>query len=98
MRVSVAVATPASQDVVDLDLPEGATVAEALAAARFEERHPEVAAQPWSVGIWSRPCAAETRLREGDRVEVYREIRADAKQMRRARATLKPSKRSRNGP
>ena len=97
MRVSVAVALPTRQEVVELALPEGATVADALAAARVEERFG--VAPSARVGIWSRPCARGDKLREGDRVEVYRELQADAKAQRRARARLKPSSpRSRSGP
>ena len=89
MRIQVAVAEPQRQQVIELDLPEGSTVADALAAARIEAG---------SVGIWSKPCAPGTALRDGDRVEVYRPLRADPKDMRRTRARLKPSTRSRSGP
>lgn len=97
LRVWVALALPERQEVLEVELAEGATVADALAAARVAERFPALAAAP--VGIWSRPCTREHKLRDGDRVEVYRELRADAKAQRRARARLKPSSsRSRNGP
>ena len=97
LRVWVAVALADRQEVFEVELPEGATVADALAAARLAERFPELARAP--VGIWSRPCGREHRVRDGARVEVYRELRADAKAQRRARARLKPSSsRSRSGP
>jgi putative ubiquitin-RnfH superfamily antitoxin RatB of RatAB toxin-antitoxin module len=89
MRIQVAVAEKERQQVIELELPEGSTVADALAAARI------VAS---SVGVWSKPCAPDTALREGDRVEVYRPLRDNPREMRRARAKLKPSTRSRNGP
>ena len=87
MRVSVAVAWPDRQEVLDLDLEEGATVADALARAR--ELLPHADLQSMSPGIWSRPCPLDRRLREGDRVELYRPLAADPKQMRRARARRK---------
>jgi putative ubiquitin-RnfH superfamily antitoxin RatB of RatAB toxin-antitoxin module len=96
MRVLVVVALPGLQEVVALDLEEGATVAEALAAAHVALRHPGVAVD--SVGVWGRRREPDAVLREGDRVEVYRPVRADAKAMRRARAGLRTSTRSRNGP
>ncbi len=98
MRVTVAVALPGRQEVTELDLPEGADVAAALAAARIAERYPEIALDRCDVGIWSRMCARDTVLREGDRVEIYRPLAADAKAMRRERARIKPSTRSRSGP
>lgn len=96
MRVLVVVALPASQDVVAVDLEDGATVAAALAAARVALRHPGVAIE--RVGVWGRCRGLDAVLREGDRVEVYRPVRADAKAMRRTRAGLRPSSRSRNAP
>lgn len=96
MRVSVAIARAGRQDVVELELPEGSRVRDALAApsvrplmARWEPDAP--------VGIWSRRCTPETALREGDRVEVYRPLQADAKSQRRERARRAPPGRSRSG-
>lgn len=98
IRVRVAVAVPGRQEVIELDMPEGSTAAEAIAAARLPERFPEVDAGALTVGIWSRAAHAATPLRDGDRVELYRELKADPKEARRARARLKPSTRSRSGP
>lgn len=99
MRVTVAVALPARQEVIELELPSGATIADALAAAKLAERFPELDCSSMRTGIWSRPAPMETRLREGDRVELYRPLKADPKDMRRDRARARrPSSRSRNGP
>jgi putative ubiquitin-RnfH superfamily antitoxin RatB of RatAB toxin-antitoxin module len=98
MRISVAIALPQRQEVVELELAEGSDVAAALAAAAISERYPALDVAACEVGIWSRPCARGTVLREGDRVELYRPLAADAKAMRRERAKLKPSTRSRNEP
>lgn len=84
MRVCVVVALPAAQEMSTLDLPEGATLGEALAAAGVPARHPRLDLS--RVGIWGRPCDPSTVLRDGDRVECYRPVSADAKAMRRARA------------
>lgn len=92
----VAVALAQRQEVIEVELDEGATVAAALAAARVADRFPDLDLAASTVGIWSRPCTPDARLRDGDRVEVYRPLRADPKAQRRAR--LKPSTRSRNGP
>jgi putative ubiquitin-RnfH superfamily antitoxin RatB of RatAB toxin-antitoxin module len=98
LRVCVAVALADRQEVVALELDEGATVADALEAARLRERFPGIDVEAAEVGVWSRPCARDARLRDGDRVEVYRGLKADAKAQRRARARLKTaSPRSRSG-
>lgn len=87
LRVSVVAAMPGCQEVVEVELPEGSTVADAVAAARVVERYPELAGA--AVGIWARRCASEAVLRDGDRVELYRALIADPKQQRRARALPK---------
>lgn len=61
-----------------LDLPEGATVGDALARAGL---------RAGSVGIYGERVTPETRLADGDRVEVYRPLRLDPKEARRRRAT-----------
>jgi putative ubiquitin-RnfH superfamily antitoxin RatB of RatAB toxin-antitoxin module len=96
MRVLVVVALPAGQDVVAVELEEGASLAQALAAAGVSRRHPGLSLD--RVGVWGRRRAPGWPLREGDRVEVYRPLQADAKAMRRARAGLRTSPRSRSGP
>ena len=96
--VSVALALPQRQEVVELELPEGATVADAVAAARLHERFAGIDAAALETGVWSRPRPPGTVLRDGDRVELYRPLQADAKAQRRARAGLRPSSpRSRSG-
>jgi putative ubiquitin-RnfH superfamily antitoxin RatB of RatAB toxin-antitoxin module len=98
MRISVAVALAAKQEVIDLELPAAATVADAIAAARLDERFPGHDFSGMRAGIWSRAATAATVLREGDRVELYRPLVADPKAARRTRARVKPSSRSRSGP
>lgn len=98
LRVTVALALPGHQEVVAVELPEGSSVADALECARMTGSFPQVDFGAARVGIWSRPCERDTVLREGDRVEIYRPLQADPKDGRRARARLKPSSRSRNGP
>jgi uncharacterized protein len=84
IRVSVAIALAGVQEVVELNLAEGATVGDAVAAAR--QRHPRLDWSHAGLGIWSRACGADRVLREGDRVEVYRALTADPKEQRRLRA------------
>lgn len=97
MRVSVAIALPARQEVVEVELAEGSRVADALACAAVRERLRGLDADSMEVGIWSRRCTRDAALRDGDRVELYRPLAADPKAMRRERARLKPSTRSRSG-
>ena len=96
MHVTVAIALPQAQEVIEVELAQGASIADALALARVAQRWPGL--DLGNVGVWGRVARPQTRLRDGDRVEVYRPIRADAKAMRRARAGIKAPRRSRSGP
>lgn len=86
IAVEVAYAEPARQFLRRIELPEGATVEAAIAASGIEH---ELAldAAALTAGIWSRPVARDTLLREGDRVELYRPLAIDPKDARRRRAT-----------
>lgn len=85
LRVEVAYcAGPRSDDRTLLDLPAGATLADALAASGVLVRHPELGAAP-EAGIWGKLQPADRPLRDRDRVEVYRPLQVDPKEARRQR-------------
>ena len=96
LRVSVALALPQRQEVVELELPPGSRVRDALGAAAARALLAGMDPAALDVGIWSRRCGLDAPLRDGDRVEIYRPLAADPKAMRRARARLRPSTRSRS--
>lgn len=98
LRVSVAIALPNRQEVIEVRLQPGATVGDAVREARIAERFPDVDLPAAQWAIWSRPASPATVLKEHDRVELLRPLRADVKERRRARARLSPSpRRSRSG-
>ncbi|PPJ44113.1 MULTISPECIES: RnfH family protein [unclassified Pseudoxanthomonas] len=81
MRVEAIRAWPHRVESVVLELPEGSTVADALAASGFDGLTPT---QPTAVhGVMA---DAGVVLREGDRVEVLRPLLLDPKEARRRRA------------
>ena len=84
-RCTVAFATPARQWLWHVVLPDEATVADALAAARAKASDIEV---PWDAdaGIFGELCERNTVLRDGDRIELYRPLKLDPKESRRERA------------
>jgi putative ubiquitin-RnfH superfamily antitoxin RatB of RatAB toxin-antitoxin module len=86
VKVLLAVALPDRQALIELQLAEGSTVAQAIVAGNLGTRFAGLDVSAMRTGVWSRACARETVLREGDRVELYRPLVADAKQMRRERA------------
>src|SRR5881394_2254581 len=84
-RCTVAFALPEKQWVWEVALEDFATVASALAAARALAGSLDV---PWDgeVGIFGVSCDREAVPRHGDRIEIYRPLRADPKVSRRERA------------
>ena len=92
-RVIVVFALPERQWSWPLEVPEAATVGEALAQARALAGDLSV---PWDgpTGIFGVLCERSALPRDGDRVEVYRALKADPKESRRERA--KAGKRARD--
>ena len=88
IRVEVAYAEPDWQFLRALELDAGATVADAIAACGLAVERP-LALEGLAVGIWSKPCARDRVLQQGDRIELYRPLKADPKDARRRRAALK---------
>jgi putative ubiquitin-RnfH superfamily antitoxin RatB of RatAB toxin-antitoxin module len=88
MRVEVVYAGAQRQWVIALDLPARATVKDALAAAAVLGM-PAEADHRAAVGVWGRPAELDRTLRDGDRVEIYRDLRADPKTARRKRAAMR---------
>ena len=86
LRVEVAYARPDVQVLEPLILPPGATVEAAIRASGLLERFPEIDLARDGAGIFSRPVALDAPLRDGDRVEIYRPLQADPKDLRRQRA------------
>ena len=86
IRVEVAYALPDAQTVIALELPKGATIAQAIAASRIVGRHPEIDPTSVAVGIFGKRKTLQAALADGDRVEIYRPLIADAKAARRVRA------------
>ncbi len=86
IRVQVAYATPDEQRVLDLDVPEGTTAGDAIQMSGILGYFPEIDLARQAIGIFGRLIDASERVREGDRVEVYRPLLADPKEIRKQRA------------
>ncbi len=82
--VAVTFALPGRQWTWEVTLPDAATVADALDGARAQAGDVEV---PWGgpVGIYGALCDRNAVPRNGDRIEIYRALKADPKVSRRER-------------
>jgi uncharacterized protein len=86
LRIEV-VYSPAAREIVqvELRLPVGATVGQALRESGLLERYTLPVAEQLSVGVWGKRRALTDVLRDNDRVEIYRPLLVDPKEARRQR-------------
>lgn len=75
-----------------LSLPSGATVGDAIARSRLLDGLEASVAPTLEYGVWGRKQSENHRLRDGDRVEIYRALRVDPKEARRLRFAGQGSK------
>ncbi len=86
MRVAIAYGTASEQTLTSLELEEGATIADALRAARDRPPFSNLPLASMPVGVFGRPAGRDTLLKPGDRVELYRPLVMDPREARRRRA------------
>ena len=67
-------------------LPAGATVREAVERSGLLAEFPEIDLAVNKFGIWNKLAKVDAALRDHDRVEIYRPLIADPKEVRRQRA------------
>lgn len=86
ISVEVAYALPDRQIIIPLTVRQGAVVREAVLRSGVVGLFPEIDPDRDKVGVFGRVTAADRVLREGDRVEIYRTLMADPRDLRKRRA------------
>lgn len=86
IAVEVAYATPLSQRILSIQVPAACTVLEAITQSGMLTIFPEIDLGQQKVGIFSKACALTDTLSAGDRIEIYRPLKIDPKDARRAKA------------
>lgn len=93
ITVEVAYALPERQKLISLQVPPGTTALEAVKQSGILQAFPEIDLAESKLGIFSQvlgtkglPPAEEYQMQERDRVEIYRPLLADPKEVRRKRA------------
>jgi putative ubiquitin-RnfH superfamily antitoxin RatB of RatAB toxin-antitoxin module len=95
ISVEVAFALPEHQAIVPLQVPAGTTALEAAKRSNIVEQFPGLVLDEGSrLGIFGHVVAGTQALRHGDRVEIYRPLQADPKEVRKARAARAKARRS----
>ena len=86
MKIEVVYALPEKAEAVRLDLADGSTLMQALEASGLLAKYPEIDVKKNKFGIYAKLAKADAALRDRDRVEIYRPLIADPKEVRKQRA------------
>lgn len=84
--VEVAYARPDAQALLAVRVPAGTTLEQAVRGSGILERFPDIDLARNQVGVFGKLAKLNTALRNGDRVEIYRPLVADPKEVRKQRA------------
>ncbi|SNY54400.1 hypothetical protein SAMN06297280_2642 [Arsukibacterium tuosuense] len=86
LTVEVAYALPHQQSLLTLSVLPGSTVLQVIEQSGILQQYPDIDLGQQKVGVWSRPVKPDELVKEGDRIEIYRPLIADPKDLRRRRA------------
>lgn len=86
ITVEVVYALPQEQTLLAFDVDEGVSVKDAILQSGILEQYPELDIDTMDVGLFGKRTAMKIALRDKDRVEIYRPLLADPKEIRKRRA------------
>jgi putative ubiquitin-RnfH superfamily antitoxin RatB of RatAB toxin-antitoxin module len=86
LDIEVCYAQASKQEIVRLRLPAGAVLGQAVEASGLLLKYPEIDPKKNKFGIYAKLSKTDTVLRDRDRVEIYRPLIADPKEVRKQRA------------
>jgi putative ubiquitin-RnfH superfamily antitoxin RatB of RatAB toxin-antitoxin module len=86
LEVEVCYAMSNKQELVRVRLPLGATLQQGLDASGLLGKYPEIDVKKNKFGIWNKLSKLDAALRDKDRIEIYRPLIADPKEVRKQRA------------
>ena len=84
--IEVAFASPSKQLIIPINVKTGTTAREAIIKSGIQKEFPEINIDIDPIGIFGKHITYDQKLREKDRVEIYRPLIADPKEIRRQRA------------
>ena len=84
--IEVVYGIPTKQVLLSVSVPEGSSIEECLKLSEITKYFPEIIINEAKVGIFSHLEKLSTIIKEWDRIEIYRPLIADPKEMRKLRA------------
>jgi len=85
-HIEVAYATPEKQVILERQIDSGTAPREAVRQSGIDQHFPEIDLEHCDIGVFGKVIAADYELQDGDRIEIYRPLIADPKEIRRQRA------------
>lgn len=86
ISIEVVYGVPAKQEILTLSVDAGTTVEQAIIASGIITIFPEINLTVNKVGVWNRAVKLSEELNDLDRIEIYRPLIADPKEVRKRRA------------
>jgi putative ubiquitin-RnfH superfamily antitoxin RatB of RatAB toxin-antitoxin module len=86
IMIEVAYALPERQSLMTLSVNRNSTVQQVIERSGILQQFAEIDLAVQKVGVWSRPVKLDDTVKAGDRIEIYRPLIADPKDLRRRRA------------
>jgi uncharacterized protein len=86
LAIEVAYATPDREIIIALQLPHGATANDAIERSGILRQAPEIDWAKNKIGVYGKLCKFDYVLQQYDRIEIYRPLIIDPKEIRRLRA------------
>lgn len=86
IKVEVLYALVHEQILLIVEIPQGTTLGDAIQMSGILEKYPDIDLSINKVGIFGKLSKQDTILRDKDRIEIYRPLIADPKEVRKKRA------------
>ena len=83
IKVEVVFALKDKQELITISLSNFSTVFDAIKKSKIQKKYPDFDFDSCAVGIWSQVEQLTSILKDGDRVEIYRDLEDDPKEKRR---------------
>lgn len=84
--IEIAYATPNKQEVIVCEVAAGTSPRDAIKLSAINQHFPEIDLENCDIGVFGKSVATDYILNSGDRIEIYRPLIADPKEIRRQRA------------
>jgi len=86
LLIEVAYATPEKQRTLECEVDPGTSPREVVRQSGIVDQFPEIDPDTADLGVFGKPIKDDYELDDGDRIEIYRPLIADPKEVRRQRA------------